>query len=66
MVMRALSSLLSLLCLSYLFLQNRFYKYAVAYVIMSKHALKILQIIVWILGFIALGLLVWGIIREII
>jgi len=31
---------------------------------MKKKVLEIIQIIVWILGFIAVGLLIWGIIRA--
>jgi len=33
---------------------------------MKKNTLKLLQIIAWIIGFIALGLLVYGIIRALV
>jgi len=33
---------------------------------MKKRVLEIMQVIVWILGFIAVGLLVWGIIRALL
>jgi len=33
---------------------------------MKKRTLKALQLIAWIMGFTALGLLIWGIIRTLI
>jgi len=33
---------------------------------MKKETLEVLQIIAWAMGFIALGLLIWGIIRALI
>ena len=46
------------------FYERRFINFELFNNYMNKETLKLLQIIVWILGFIALGLLIWGIIRA--
>lgn len=45
---------------------NNVYKVRISYKTMKKKTIKILQIIAWTIGFVALALLIYGIIKALI